>query len=180
MMEDSGDSEKGNHERSLSLIMLVATAILAFTILVIPSKLASQSDLREDRGENGSNKAPNLSSNIPTYSIPLNLEVRMSLSSTHVFKVFLASDKVVEGKVVEGGGSCFVFYVLNEAAYSSYIRSGSSSFAKDGGHVYISATPVHYKMEFTIVPDRTGDYYFVLVNPPGSCHGKMVSIELKS
>jgi len=178
-LEEEGASGKSLYERILPIAMLVATAAFAIIILVIPGKLAPHSEIPENRTDGiGSYLLPNLGAEIPTFSLPLSKVIRMPVSSSYVFKVVLVSGEVVEGMLSESGGSCFAFYVLDEAAYALYAKSGPSSFTKGDG-VYVSVAPAHSSAKFELVADRTGDFYFVLMSPPGSCRGKVVDIELR-
>jgi len=156
--------------------MLLTIAIFAIIVLLIPGKPA----WRANAYANGTigNQTSELSSaaDTPTYSIPLARVITLPLATTLSFRVRLADGESLHGSLLESSGGCFTFFVMDEEAYLSYTKYGS--LAKSEGKVYFSAMPVHYSTEFVINSDRTGDYFFVLTNPAGSCHGKIVSITL--
>jgi len=164
------------NERSFSLIMLLTIAIFAIVVLLLPSKPA----MRANAYANGTivNQTPELSSDAdtPTYPIPLNRVITLPLATTVSFRVRLVDGESLHCSLLESSGGCFTFFVMDEEAYLSYAKYGS--LARSEGKVYVSAMPVHYSAEFVVDSDQTGDYFFVLTNPAGSCHGKIVSITL--
>jgi len=165
-------------ERTLSLIMLIIIAIFALVILLNPSK----SMLQAREHANGTAQASGWPSipldETPTYDLPLDRTIQLPLAKTVAFKVSASSGQILVGSLIEVGGGCFIFHVLDEDAYLFLLRNGPGLLSQSKGEVYISETPAHSGTEFTIKTDRTGDYYFVLANPPGSCHGKIVKIKL--
>ncbi|MBO3804310.1 MAG: hypothetical protein JTT11_10675 [Candidatus Brockarchaeota archaeon] len=178
-MEGAGVEEGKGREGTLSIVMLAATAIFAIAVISMPGKLTPRPDAQVNGAQGrGSYWLPGVGE-VPYYALPLDKEVVMPISSSFVFRVSLVSGQAVEGKLEERGGSCFSFYVLDEAAYLLYAKGGPGSLSKAEG-VYASAAPAHSRAGFKFVPDRTGDFYFVLISPPGSCRGKIVDIELRS
>lgn len=164
-------------ERSFSLIMLMTIAIFAIIILMIPGKPAWRANAYENSTTgNQTSEWSSVAADTPNHSIPLAREIRLPLATTISFKVRLVDGETLYGSLLESGGTCFTFFVMDVEAFLSYSKYGS--LAKAEGKVYVSAMPVHYRVEFVINSDRTGDYYFVLINPAGSCHGKIVSISL--
>jgi hypothetical protein len=162
-------------ERSFSLIMLMAIALFAVVIIMLPGKPGRQASAYDN------NTVPTQSpgtASIPEYIIPLDSEIRLPIASTFVFKVKMNFSETLNGSVLEVGGTCFTFNVLDEEAYLFYVRNGPGSISRTKGRVYVSANPVHSKMKFSVVADRTGDYYFILMSPAGTCHGKVISIKL--
>lgn len=163
-------------ERSFSLIMLMTIAIFAIIVLLIPGKPAWRANAYANGTIGNQTSESSSAAETPKYSIPLARVINLPLATTVSFKVRLVSGESLHGSLFESGGGCFTFFVMDEGAYLSYTKYGS--LAKAEGKVYVSEMPVHYNAEFVIDPDRTGDYYFVLINPAGSCQGKNVSITL--
>jgi len=164
-------------DRSFSLIMLMTIAIFAVIVLLIPVKPAWRANAYENSTiGNQTSEWPSATLDAPNYSIPLTREIRLPLATAVSFKVRLVDGVILHGNLLESGGGCFTFFVMDEEAFLSHAKYGS--LARAEGKVYVSAMPVHYAFEFEIDSDRTGDYYFVLINPAGSCHGKIVSISL--
>ena len=157
--------------------MLMAIAIFALIALMIPGKPALRADTHAN--DTVGNQTHEATVDTPTYSIPLTTEIRLPLATTVSFKVRLVDGEILHGSLLESSGTCFTFFVLDEDAFLDHSKYGPSSLAKTQGKVYVSATPVHHMTEFVINSDRTGDYYFVLTNPVGTCHGKIVSIALE-
>jgi len=157
--------------------MLMTIAIFAVIVLLIPGKPAWRADAYANStiGNQTSAWSPTVA-DIPNYTIPLAMEIRLPLVTTVSFRVRLFDGEILHGNLLEDGGGCFTFFVMDEEAYLSYKKYSSPVNVQ--GKVYVSAMPVHNMFEFVINSDRTGDYYFVLINPAGSCHGKVVSISL--
>lgn len=160
--------------------MLVTIALFALVILMSQTKPALQANQNTNSTTQAqSSEWPSIpTDDISTYNIPLDSVIHLPLASRVSFKVSAVSGKILVGNVVESGGGCFTFFVLDEDAYLFLLRNGPGLLSRSKGEVYVSEMPAHYRTAFTINTDRTGDYYFVFINPAGSCHGKTVSIKL--
>lgn len=158
--------------------MLITIAVFALVILLNPSKPALQASEHTNSTAQTSEWPSTPTDDIPTYALPLDSTIQLPLATRVSFKVSAISGHILIGSLLESGGGCFTFYALDEEAYLFLLRNGPGLLSRSKGEVYASAAPAHSRTEFMIKADRTGDYYFVLINPPGSCHGKIVSIKL--
>jgi hypothetical protein len=167
-------------ERSLSLIMLITIAIFALVILLSHGKPALQASDSANSTTPISGWPSTSPGEITTYGLPLDSAFLVPLATRITFKVNATSGQIMGGSLIESGGGCFTYYVLDEEAYLFLLRNGPGLLSQSKGKVYASGAPAHSNTEFSIKADRTGDYYFVLINPPGSCHGKTVTVKVNA